>query len=267
MMKVRRGMALAVTVGIVALIAILAVATLSLAGRLMQASTLGLRDTHLDAGTAFGLSAVTDQWRQRHIGRLAVGASTSFDATPSGMPVSVSAIVTRVSAELFWVVAESRVQGGVSRRENLVVRTRVPDLASLPGDSANVTTLGFVVIDSLAATADVELPAGSIVLPTDGVVHVLGDATLAGGAGSGVLIVEGRLTVSGPVLYEGVIIARGGISTVVPGVTVRGVIRAAGSPSVEGNFSLIESAAVVQNVLLQVVMPKPVEGRRWGEMY
>src|SRR4051812_5241718 len=153
MMRRRRGMALAVTIGVVSLIAILAVATLSLAGRLLQNSTMGLRDARLDAGVAFGLAAAADEWRSRHLGRLAIGSSQSFDAKPSGIPISVNVTVTRVSAEIFWVFAEAA-EGTAVRRENLVLRARAPDgLALMAEDSTNVDVLGFVVVDSIAATA------------------------------------------------------------------------------------------------------------------
>ena len=159
MKRPRRGMALAVTIGVVSLVAILAVATLSLGGRLVQTSSLGLRDVRLDAGAAFGLSSATDEWRQRQLGRLAVGATAAFDAKPEGVPISVGVTVTRISHDLFWVVAEAT-DGGVFRRENLVLRSPLPDTASLVGDSANVITLGFIAIDSIAATADTRLPSG-----------------------------------------------------------------------------------------------------------
>ena len=260
-------MALAITVGVVSLIAILAVATLSLAGRLVQTSTLSLRDAHLDAGAAFGLSAVSDQWRERHLGRLAIGASSSFDISWARVPVAVKVTVTRVAAEVYWVAAEAKSQDGAVRRENLILRARVPGATTLIGDSANVETLGFVIIDSMAVAADLQLPAGSIVSPQDGVIHIKGDATLAGGTGSGVLVVEGRLTVTGPLSYEGVVVARGGISIVVPGVTITGIVRAAGAPSVQGNMTLIESGEAVQGVLLQALRPRPVTGRRWAELH
>lgn len=259
---------MAVTIGVVSLIAILAVATLSLTGRLIQTSTLGLRDARLDAGAAFGLTTATEQWRSRHIGRLALGSSVSFDATPIGVGISVRVVVTRIGGELFWVVAEATTVGGAVRRESVVLRAPVPDAAFLlTEDSSNVSTLGFVVIDSLAASADVRLPAGTITAATDGVVHIAGDATLTGGGGTGILIVDGRLTITGTLSYEGVIVARGGISIVVPGVTVTGVIRAGGTPRIAGNVTVISSGEAAQAVLLQSLTPHPVAGRRWAELH
>ena len=267
-MRTRRGMALAVTIGVVSLIAILAVATLSLAGRLTQTSTLGSRDARLDAGAAFGLAAAGDQWRSLHIGRLAVGSSVSFDATPIGVGIAVRVAVSRIGADLFWVVAEATMLGSAVRREAVVLRARVPDPSSLLGDdSTNVSTLGFVVIDSLAASADVRLPAGTIASAANGLVYVAGDATLTGGGGTGILIVDGRLTITGALSYEGAIVARGGISVVVPGVTVTGVVRAAGTPRIAGNLTLVPSGEAAQNVLLQSLTPRPVAGRRWAELH
>ncbi len=266
-MRPRRGMALAMTIGVVSLIAILAVATLSLAGRLVQTSTLGVRDARLDAGAAFGLAEAVEQWRLRHVGRLAIGASISFEVKPSGIPISVSVAVTRVSTELFWVVADATAPGGGARRESLILRGRAPDQASLlADDSTNVTTIGFVSVDSLAATADLELPFGSALLARDGLIHIAGDATLTGGSASGILIVDGRLTIIGALSFEGIIVAKGGISVVVPGVTVRGLIRVAGAPLVAGSLSLTPSASVAQDVLLQVLTPTLTGGRRWAEM-
>jgi hypothetical protein len=268
MMRTRRGMALAVTIGIVSLVAILAVATLSLAGRLAQTSTMGLRDARLDAGAAFGLAAATDQWRSLRLGRLAVGATMSFDASPPGVGISVGVSVTRVGDQIFWVAAEATSIGGAIRRESVILRARAPDASSLVADdSSNVTTLGFVLVDSLAMTADIRLPSGSIVAATDGLVHIAGEATLTGGSGTGVLIVEGRLTITGPLSYEGVIVARAGISIVVPGVTVIGVVRAAGTPGIAGNLTLVPSGEAAQHVLLQVLTPRPVAGRRWTELH
>jgi hypothetical protein len=265
MSRARPGMALAVTIGVVSLIAILAVATLSLAGRLVQTSSLGLRDARLDAAAAFGLSSVTDEWRQRQCGRLAVGATVSFDVSPGGVPVAVAVTVTRIAPELFWVVAEAS-DAGISRRENLVLRTRLPDPTSLLNDSANVETLGTVEVDSVAAAADVQLASGAMEHVTNGVVHARGDLTLVGGTGTGMLIVEGRLIITGPLSYEGVIVARGGISVVVPGVTITGVIRSGGTPLVAGNMAVNLNGSVAQNVILQSLTPLPVAGRRWAEM-
>jgi hypothetical protein len=265
----RNGMALAVTIGVVSLIAILAVATLSLAGRVFQESTLTIRDARLDAGVTYGLAAATEEWRQRGIGKLAIGAAVSFSPSVTGIPVGVTVSVTRIAADVFWVSSEAAAEGGAVRRENLILRRRVPDAAAvIAEDSANVTSLGFLSVDSIAASADRQLSAGAILdSPTGGVTHVSGNATLTGGLGHGILIVDGRLAITGPVTFEGLVIVKGGISVTASGVMVSGLVRAAGSPPIDGSIGLSKSAAIVQDVLAQSVRPVTVRGRRWQELH
>jgi hypothetical protein len=266
-MRRRHGMALAVTIGVVALIAILAVATLSLGGRLLQGSTLAIRDARLDAAVAFGLASATDEWRARNIGRLAVGASLAFTPTVPGVPASLVVTVTRVAPEIFWIASEAAAEGGAGRRESLILRRRVPDAqALLADDSTDVASLGFISIDSLAASADLQLGAGSVLESPSGVIHVAGDAAVSG-TGQGILIVEGRLAITGPLTFTGVVIARGGISVGTGGVSITGLIRAFGSPAIDGSVGFTESAVSVQDVLSQSLTPRPVIGRRWMELH
>ena len=264
-MKRRSGMALAATLGILSLIAILAVATLSLAGRLLQGSSLAVRDARLDGTASYGIAAALTDWRGRSLGTLALGATSAFAIPVAGSPTSVSVAVTRVAADVFWVVAEAREPDGRARRENLVVRARVPDpFVVVAEDSTNVAALAFLEVDSIAATADRTLPPGSIVDAPSGVVRATGDLTLTGGDGSGILIVEGELIVMGPLFYRGIIIARGGISVTAGGLSVSGVIR---SPERTGDLAVEGSAPAIQDVMSQLVMPRPVSGRRWVELY
>jgi hypothetical protein len=261
-------MALAVIIGLVSLIAILAVATLSLATRLVQDSSLGIRDARLDGAAAFGLAGAIDEWRSRGIGRLAVGATVAFPVAVAGLPVSASVAVTRVGADVFWVASEAGTGGGSVRRENLVLRRRMPDAqALLAEDSTNVETLGFLPVDSIVATADVVLAANSVLSAPSGVVHVTGNATVLGGKADGILVVDGILTVAGPLQYDGIIVAAGGIQVTSTGVVLTGLVRSGAFPSGSWTSVLSPSVAVVQDVMAQSLMPSAVAGRRWSELY
>jgi hypothetical protein len=196
-----------------------------------------------------------------------VGSSTSFDEPVPGVGVAVRVTVTRIGPALFWVVADAGT-AGVRRSENLIVRGGAPSAASLlEEDSTNTTSLGPIAVDSFATTADARLPSGTIMAPSSGFIHVAGDATLLAGSGGGILVVDGRLVIAGALSYEGIIIARGGISVVQPGARVTGMIRASGSPPVAGTLTTEPNEAVVQAVMLQAVTPTPVRGRRWAELY
>jgi hypothetical protein len=260
-------MALAVTIGLVSLIAILAVATLSLASRLLQDSSLGVRDARLDGAVGFGLASAIDEWRARGIGRLAVGASVRFSVAVRGVPVTTTVSVTRVGADVFWVVSQAG-SGQAVRRENLLLRRRLPDPQSLLAeDSTNVESLGFLSIDSIAATADVVLPGGAVLAPPGGLVHISGNATLLGGKSAGILIVDGVLTIAGPLEFAGIIVAGGGVVLASPSVSLTGMLRAAPYPADLSIMTVSRSEASIQDVMSQSLMPLPVAGRRWAELY
>ena len=141
-------------------------------------------------------------------------------------------------------------------------------------DSASLSHIGALSIATLAASADVVLAAGTSIQLPSGVVHALGDLTLAGGAGQGVLLVDGRLTLAGPVVFVGVIVARGGIQSAADGSDITGSIRT-GPAGPGGNaaleithpFTLRPSSCATQMVLRSAVIPRLVSGRRWAEIY
>lgn len=265
-MKARSGMALALTIGVVSLIAILAVATLSLATRLVQDSSLGIQDVRLDGAAAAGLTRAIEEWRARSIGKLAVGASVAFPVLTPGVPVTTTVSVTRIGAEVFWVVSEAAGSGPV-RRESLVLRRRMPDpLSLIADDSTNVVSLGYLAIDSIVAAADIVAPGGTALTSPSGIVHVTGNATMTGGKADGILVIDGTLTIVGPLEFAGIIVA-GGISVTSPGVSLTGLVRSAAYPVAPGLLEVIPSATAIQDVLAQSLMPTAVAGRRWSEIY
>lgn len=264
----RSGMVLVATIAIVSLIAILAVATLSLTSRLKQGSSLSLRGARLDAAVAFGLGSVIPEWRPRSIGSSTVGGTLEFGIDVPAVPIAVRVTVTRLTTEIFWAVAEARAIDGSVRRENLILRLRMPNAVSVvAGDSSNVAQLGPIVIDSIAATADFTLPNGAIWSAANGVIHAEGDLTIDGGAAEGILIVEGKLTIVGALNYSGLIIARGGIHASGAGATLTGAYRVSAEPISLDGLTVNRSAIAVQAVLAKSLMPKPVAGRGWAEMY
>lgn len=261
-------MAIVIVMALVSLIAILAVATLSLTSRLQQRSVVAVRDVQLDGAASHGLASVILEWRSRSLGSSSVGATREFSVVVAGSPISVTAYVTRVSREIFWTVAEARSADGSTRRENLIFRQRMPDADSIVGeDSSNVTRLGTVAIDSIAGTADLTLQAGASWFARSGVVHALGDLSVEGGGGEGILIVEGRLSIVGPLDYYGLIIARGGIMASGNSATLTGSFRVSGEPSLMPGLVVNRSALAVQTVMSKGLIPRAVAGRRWAELY
>lgn len=267
MTRPRDGMALVATIAVVSLVAILGVATLSLSGRIRQESALSFRDARLNAAAAFGLGSVAVEWRARSLGVMGPGATTQFDVDVPRSSSSVTVSVTRLGGDVYWAVAEARSADGSVRRENLVLRLPIPSTAALLRDSSDVRSLGGVVVDSLASTAETTLAAGASWLAADGVTHAQGDLTVVGGSGRGILIVEGRLLISGAFTYTGVVVVRGAIEVEGPGASVAGLIRAPPLEPLPSNLIYSRLADTAKTLLATAFTPRPVAGRRWAEMY
>ena len=326
----RRGMALVAVLAVVSLIAILAVATLSVTTRLYQGSTIAARDARLETAASYASATALLEWRQRGFSSLTVGTSRRLDLDVPGTPVAALVTVTRLGAELFWIVGEAVAIDGSRRRENLIARLSIPRadtvpaivaggdvtlsrsftlvadsvpgcapsaadlrmapaalLASVDGplpplaierdaigaDSIHLLNIGELSLATLASTADVILSGGTSTATPSGVVHAMGDLTLTGGEGQGILIVDGLLRVSGPISFFGVIVARQGMLTTAPGAQLKGIIRV--GPVGGGGESLRiaqlltirASACAAQAALNAAVIPRLVSGRKWAEVY
>jgi hypothetical protein len=141
-------------------------------------------------------------------------------------------------------------------------------------DSSFLLHIGSLSMTTLATSADLVLEAGTSTQVPSGVVHATGDLTLIGGAGQGVLLVDGRLTLAGPVSFVGLIVARGGIVATAAGAEVTGSIRTGpagigenGAMEITHQFTLRPSACATQTVLRSAVIPRAVSGRPWAEIY
>src|SRR5947199_5192168 len=147
----RCGMALVTILAVIGLIAILAVATLSVTTKLNQSSALAVRDARLDAAASYALATALIEWRRHGFSSLAAGASGQVDVSIPGSTVGASVTITRIGAELFWIVAEAVAVDDSRRRENLIVRLSVPRTDSIPAivaaGNVSVSRLFTVVRD------------------------------------------------------------------------------------------------------------------------
>jgi hypothetical protein len=146
--------------------------------------------------------------------------------------------------------------------------------SALAADTSFLSQVGNLSMATLAASADVMVAAGTSTQAPSGVVHAIGDLTLVGGVGQGVLIVDGQLTFAGPVAFSGLIVARGGIVATAPGVEVSGSMRTGpngivqlGALEITHQFTFRPSVCVTQAALSSAVIPRAVSGRPWAEIY
>jgi hypothetical protein len=149
---------------------------------------------------------------------LAPSASLNLDAgIPPGMQPSVvrdstaldSTIYLRVG-DVWWSELAARADVRFSGNVSITPSAQVSGGRCVDGDA----NWG----DPLAGTS----PCGA----RAPVVHVSGDLTIEGGAGQGVLLVDGHLAITGPFTYSGQIVARHGIETRADNIAISGVVYA-----------------------------------------
>jgi hypothetical protein len=182
----------------------------------------------------------------------------------------------------------------------------VPGVLAPPGpvpDSTALERFGPVTAASLAASADVVIAGGSMVAPSPDfehacgtgpsgriesswgdpyhigrspgcesffpIVYAAGALTVTGGRGQGVLIVDGRLSLRGPFLFAGVVLARGGIETVGQGVDISGLVL---SPS--GAVAMLTAAGTIRRSACAVARasegarrPLPERAGGWAGLF
>jgi hypothetical protein len=103
---------------------------------------------------------------------------------------------------------------------------------------------------------------------------VNGSAELTGGLGSGVLLVDGDLLISGPVQYDGLIVVTGRVGSTPWGLgeaRIRGAL-VSGNPhgsdqALAGNVQVSYSNCLVNNALRLVARPQPLRSRAWIELF
>lgn len=110
---------------------------------------------------------------------------------------------------------------------------------------------GDLDLGRVAEVADLTLPGGVYrSLPSvlaGGVIHIQGDAELGGGDGSGVLLVDGNLTIRGSLTFSGVVLVRGGL-----------VVSGTAPSSVQLSGSVVTFIGVTGDSSLRITYSKPI---------
>ena len=95
--------------------------------------------------------------------------------------------------------------------------------------------------------------------------YVDGDLRLVGGAGQGMLLVDGDLTLKTGARFEGVVIARGSVR-LESGARLMGIVLA-DNVSLEGGSIVQYSSCAVDRALVTGARPVPQPGQSWTEMF
>jgi hypothetical protein len=105
------------------------------------------------------------------------------------------------------------------------------------------------------------------------VTHVLGDTVISGGSFTGILIVDGSLTVAGPFTASGLLVALGPIDAGAGGLTLNGTLMSFaeptdGSPAVTlAGASIRYGGCAIARAFRVALPPRPVRGRSWAELF
>ncbi|HEX4560306.1 MAG TPA: hypothetical protein VH113_00625 [Gemmatimonadales bacterium] len=144
---------------------------------------------------------------------------------------------------------------------------KVDSLASGPG------LTGDLDLGRVAAAAEQTLPGGSYGSlpsgPADGVIHIQGDAELSGGDGSGVLLVDGNLTLKGPVTFTGVVLVRGALvvsGTDPSSLHLYGSVVTFIGATGDSGMRITYSKTIVDNVLSRFGTPRKLKCMSWTRL-
>lgn len=97
------------------------------------------------------------------------------------------------------------------------------------------------------------------------------DLAISGGTGSGVLLVSGRLTITGPFSYSGLIVALDGVQASA-GVSISGALLSFRPPGAPASVDLTESTLVyapctVRYALESLFAPRRAGERSWADLF
>lgn len=176
-------------------------------------------------------------------------------------------------------------------------------------DSLTYAHPGGLSWDSLATSAAIRLPPGSVISPAPSeagdrcvdsvdnwgepardtaslctnrtpVIYASGDLTVFRGRGQGVLLVNGRLRLAGPLRFSGLIVARGGVEAESDDVEISGVVLSATTATSHGprgppgaSIALLFAATLRPSLcdarygMTSTMRVRPVRLRAWTEVF
>jgi hypothetical protein len=111
----------------------------------------------------------------------------------------------------------------------------------------------------------------SLLRPSLGLKHVIGDTAIGGGSFDGILMVDGALNITGPFVVNGLVVASGSIRDTVGGLSVMGAILSAysgpGRAVDLAGANVRFAPCLVANALRLATPPRRVRDRSWAELF
>jgi hypothetical protein len=188
-------------------------------------------------------------------------------------PLPSAAIVSRGRVALASDVA---LRADTATEPDCGAASLAADLILAPGvevDGAGTAHVAYEQSASDSATyfiTDRQLAALSGASPF---VHVRGDTAIAGGSFTGILVVDGSLTITGPFVANGLVVARGRIDAKSGGLTVVGGLMSFaaptdGTPAIDlAGASITADGCAIARAFRVAFPPRPVRDRSWAELF
>jgi hypothetical protein len=239
------------------------------------------------------LGAVTAAGNIRVSGNVTVNGN---DATPTGW--TGCGTLTNMPGSVLTPTATSTVNGSVSISGNPPFTTN-----AAAGDTNTYFNYGSATYTSLAAIANITLPAGTYTgmgpvvsgaacqtgntmnwgdpvrhAPAAAcesyfpIIHVTGDLRVSGGTGQGVLLVDGDFTKAGNFSFYGIVVARGTIRSTgnnngIYGAEMAAAIDEGDAVTLAGSTSIQYSSCAVMQALSATSYPVVAKKRAWVNLY
>jgi hypothetical protein len=206
-----------------------------------------------------------------------LGVVTAAGAVVVGNGVTVAPPTTTESLCGATVLNRFVVPPGENVRDQSGSTVTNPPAASISNDITVYTTIDRLSSQQIGLFADVTLPPHVSIVLDGGSQFVYAEGALAitGGAGAGILYVNGALEISGETTFSGLIVATGGVTMTGGPTSITGIIVSGAGPDpahpattiLTGVAMLRPALCAVRETLQSLIPPRPVGGRSWGELY
>ena len=192
-----------------------------------QYGKVALRADQLDAESDGALVGLLAAWDSAARFRQNVGATDALAVPSTSSGAMTEAWITRLSARGYWLSVRfaDRLDSALVTRAGALVEVRAPEFVVAGDTAADPANPGGVPIQDFAATASRTLLAGYVgAVPVGNLVFAEGAIVLTGGVGSGLLMVDGSVTLTSPLSFRGVIFATQGFTVTTGGVLIDGLL-------------------------------------------
>jgi hypothetical protein len=310
-MRDRRGIALVAALLLISFIALLIAGSLSATTIADRATALAQIDARLMSAADFLLHSAIASPDTYGLPRLPLGATRPLIVAAPDPLIDARVSATRLPDGVVWLVADVAVPqvDGAHRRVNLVATyPRVMPVPAAPIVSRGDVRVGAGAVFNIDSTNDVDCRATSppqamlapgatatgiaatvadaraqdsatyglrvnqlASLRGAGIVRTAGDTTVQG-TFSGILVVNGNLTLDGPFRATGLVIARGSIDANGHAFAIRGSVLSFAIPTTQpamnlGDATIEFAPCVIQEMLWNVSILTAVKYRSWQEMF